>query len=376
MKKRIAFLTGTRADYGKIKPLLRIIQDSSNFDLIVIATGMHTLAEFGLTINEVIKDNIGELHTFSNQSIGDKMDNVLANTILRLSETVKTLNLDLLVVHGDRLEAIAGAIVGSFNNLRVAHIEGGEVSGTIDGSIRHAITKFSHSHFVSNTEAANRLIQLGENPQTVFEIGSPDTDAILNETLPDINETKKHYEIPFEKYGILIFHPVTTEITSLKQQAQNIVEALIKTNLNYIVIRSNNDSGYKEIEEAYSKLDTNSNFKKFPSIRFESFLSLLKNANFIIGNSSAGIREAQYFNVPAINIGSRQKNRSKSKHIVNVNPTAEEITRAIREIKPLDASSGVKLDFGMGNSAEIFLNILNSPEFWNIPIDKTFIDLN
>jgi len=376
VKKRIAFLTGTRADYGKIKPLLRIIQDSSNFDLIVIATGMHTLAEFGLTINEVIKDNIGELHTFSNQSIGDKMDNVLANTILRLSETVKTLNLDLLVVHGDRLEAIAGAIVGSFNNLRVAHIEGGEVSGTIDGSIRHAITKFSHGHFVSNTEAANRLIQLGENPQTVFEIGSPDTDAILNETLPDINETKKHYEIPFEKYGILIFHPVTTEITSLKQQAQNIVEALIKTNLNYIVIRSNNDSGYKEIEEVYSKLDTNLHFKKFPSIRFESFLSLLKNANFIIGNSSAGIREAQYFNVPAINIGSRQKNRSKSKHIVNVNPIAEEITRAIREIKPLDASSGMKLDFGMGNSAEIFLNILNSPEFWNIPIDKTFIDLN
>jgi UDP-N-acetylglucosamine 2-epimerase (hydrolysing) len=376
VKKRIAFLTGTRADYGKIKPLLRIIQDSSNFDLIVIATGMHTLAEFGLTINEVIKDNIGELHTFSNQSIGDKMDNVLANTILRLSETVKTLNLDLLVVHGDRLEAIAGAIVGSFNNLRVAHIEGGEVSGTIDGSIRHAITKFSHGHFVSNTEAANRLIQLGENPQTVFEIGSPDTDAILNETLPDINETKKHYEIPFEKYGILIFHPVTTEITSLKQQAQNIVEALIKTNLNYIVIRSNNDSGYKEIEEAYSKLDSNLHFKKFPSIRFESFLSLLKNANFIIGNSSAGIREAQYFNVPAINIGSRQKNRSKSKHIVNVNPIAEEITRAIREIKPLDASSGMKLDFGMGNSAETFLNIINSPEFWNIPIDKTFIDLN
>ena len=376
MKKRIAFLTGTRADYGKIKPLLRSIQDSSNFDLIVIATGMHTLAEFGLTINEVIKDNIGELHTFSNQSIGDNMDNVLANTILRLSETVKTLDLDLLVVHGDRLEAIAGAIVGSFNNLRVAHIEGGEVSGTIDGSIRHAITKFSHAHFVSNTEAANRLIQLGENPQTVFEIGSPDTDAILNETLPDINKTKKHYEIPFEKYGILIFHPVTTEITSLKLQAQNIVAGLIKSNLNYIVIRSNNDLGYKEIEEAYKKLDGNLQFKKFPSIRFESFLSLLKNADFIIGNSSAGIREAQYFNVPAINIGSRQKNRSNSKHIVNVNPIAEEIIRTIKEIKPLDGSSGVKLDFGMGNSAELFLNILNLPEFWNIPIDKTFIDLN
>jgi UDP-N-acetylglucosamine 2-epimerase (hydrolysing) len=375
MKKRVAFLTGTRADYGKIKPLLRSLQHSQDFEIIVIATGMHTLAEFGLTINEVIKDKVGELHTFSNQSIGDNMENVLANTILRLSETIKTLHIDLLVVHGDRVEAIAGAIVGAFNNLRVAHIEGGEVSGTIDGSIRHAITKFAHGHFVSNSEAANRLIQLGENPQTVFEIGSPDTDAILNDILPSIDETKSHYEIPFEKYGILIFHPVTTEINSLKQQALNIIEGLIQTKLNFIVIRSNNDYGYKEIEEAYKNLAGNKNFKWFPSIRFESFLSLLKNADFIIGNSSAGIREAQYFNVPAINIGTRQKNRSKSNHIVNINPEIDEVINAIKNLKNLDVASGLKLDFGVGNSGELFLKTLNSPEFWKIPIDKTFIDL-
>ena len=375
MKKRIAFLTGTRADYGKIKPLLRKVEDSTDFELIVIATGMHTLAEFGLTINEVIKDKIGELHTFSNQSIGDKMENVLANTISGLSETIKTLNLDLLVVHGDRLEALAGAIVGAFNNLKVAHIEGGEVSGTIDGSIRHAITKFSHIHFVSNSEAANRLIQLGEQSNTIFEIGSPDTDSIFNDYLPDILETKSHYEIPFEKYGILIFHPVTTEIDSLRNQVQNIVDALIQTKLNYIVIRSNNDSGYSEIEAGYKKFEGNVNFKKFPSIRFESFLSLLKNSEFIIGNSSAGIREAQYFNTPAINIGSRQKNRSNSNHIINVSPTTEDIIEAVKNIKSLDFSSGLKLDFGMGNSGELFLQILNSQEFWEIPIDKTFIDL-
>lgn len=375
MKKRIAFLTGTRADYGKIKPLLRKVEDSTDFELIVIATGMHTLAEFGLTINEVIKDKIGELHTFSNQSIGDKMENVLANTISGLSETIKTLNLDLLVVHGDRLEALAGAIVGAFNNLKVAHIEGGEVSGTIDGSIRHAITKFSHIHFVSNSEAANRLIQLGEQSNTIFEIGSPDTDSIFNDYLPDILETKSHYEIPFEKYGILIFHPVTTEIDSLRNQVQNIVDALIQTKLNYIVIRSNNDSGYSEIEAGYKKFEGNVNFKKFPSIRFESFLSLLKNSEFIIGNSSAGIREAQYFNIPAINIGSRQKNRSNSNHIINVSPTTEDIIEAVKNIKSLDFSSGLKLDFGMGNSGELFLQILNSQEFWEIPIDKTFIDL-
>ena len=375
MKKRIAFLTGTRADYGKIKPLLRKVEDSTDFELIVIATGMHTLAEFGLTINEVIKDKIGELHTFSNQSIGDKMENVLANTISGLSETIKTLNLDLLVVHGDRLEALAGAIVGAFNNLKVAHIEGGEVSGTIDGSIRHAITKFSHIHFVSNSEAANRLIQLGEQSNTIFEIGSPDTDSIFNDYLPDIHETKSHYEIPFEKYGILIFHPVTTEIDSLRNQVQNIVDALIQTKLNYIVIRSNNDSGYSEIEAGYKKFEGNVKFKKFPSIRFESFLSLLKNSEFIIGNSSAGIREAQYFNIPAINIGSRQKNRSNSNHIINVSPITEDIIEAVKNIKSLDFSSGLKLDFGMGNSGELFLQILNSQEFWEIPIDKTFIDL-
>jgi UDP-N-acetylglucosamine 2-epimerase (hydrolysing) len=119
----------------------------------------------------------------------------------------------------------------------------------------------------------------------------------------------------------------------------------------------------------------NKNFKWFPSIRFESFLSLLKNADFIIGNSSAGIREAQYFNIPAINIGTRQKNRSGSKHIININPEIDEVINAVKNIKTLDISTGLKLDFGMGNSGELFLKILNTSEFWQIPIDKTFIDL-
>lgn len=375
MKKRVGFLTGTRADYGKIKPLLRKIQNSSEFELVLIATGMHTLAGFGLTINEVIKDQIGELHTFSNQSIGDSMDSVLANTILRLSESIKTLNLDLLVVHGDRLEALAGAIVGSFNNLKIAHIEGGEVSGTIDGSIRHAITKFSHSHFVANEEASNRLIQLGEDPRTIFEIGSPDIDAILYGEIPDLDLVKIHYEIPFDKYGILIFHPVTTEIDSLHQQALNIVEALIETNMNFIVIRSNNDFGYTEIEKAYLKIQGNQRFKKFPSVRFENFLSLLKNADFIIGNSSAGIRESQYFNVPAINIGSRQKNRSTSEHIINVDANKNQILESISQLNGANRLVNTKTDFGHGKSAELFMSIIESAEFWSIPIDKTFIDL-
>jgi UDP-N-acetylglucosamine 2-epimerase (hydrolysing) len=197
----------------------------------------------------------------------------------------------------------------------------------------------------------------------------------LNENLPSIDETKSHYEIPFERYGILIYHPVTTEINSLKQQALNIVEGLVKSELDFIVIRSNNDFGYKEIEEAYKILDGNKHFKRFPSVRFESFLSLLKNADFIIGNSSAGIREAQYFNIPAINIGTRQKNRSSSNHIVNINPETNEVINAVKNINTLDISSGLKLDFGMGNSGELFLKILNTSEFWKIPIDKTFIDL-
>src|SRR6478609_6671196 len=162
MRKKILFLTGTRADFGKIKSLISILENHSTFEVFVFVTGMHLQETYGYTLIEIERCGFGNIYTFENHTHETTMDLTLAKTIEGLSAYVKSCNPDMIVIHGDRVEALAGAIVGSLNNILVAHIEGGEVSGTIDELIRHAISKLSHVHFVANDAAKNRLIQMGE----------------------------------------------------------------------------------------------------------------------------------------------------------------------------------------------------------------------
>ncbi len=186
--KKILFLTGTRADLGKMKRLMCAVNDAPDFECTVFVTGMHTLGRYGYTVKEVEKLGIEKLHIFMNQIHSEPMELVLANTIVGLSRFVHENIPDLIVVHGDRVEALAGATVGSLRNILVAHIEGGELSGTIDEVLRHAISKLSHVHFVSNTDAEDRLKQLGEDPKTVSVIGSPEIDTMLSAELPDYRD--------------------------------------------------------------------------------------------------------------------------------------------------------------------------------------------
>ena len=199
-----------------------------------------------------------------------------------------------------------------------AHIEGGEVSGTVDELIRHSVSKLSHIHFVSNTEAAQRLQQMGEIKESIFTIGSPDIDIMFSEQLPDLAVAKSYYQLDFEAYAIAMFHPVTTEIDQMEVYAQNFVDALLADHHNYLVVYPNNDLGSRLILKAYEALNGNPRFRVIPSLRFEYFLTLLKNSQFIIGNSSAGIREAPYYGIPIINIGTRQQNRAVHADILHV----------------------------------------------------------
>ena len=370
--KKIVFLTGTRADFGKIKSLIQILQDESNFEAHIFVTGMHLLEEYGYTLIEIERCGFDNIATFSNHTDEATMDLTLAKTIQGFSEYVKNVNPDLIVIHGDRVEALAGAIVGSLNNILVSHIEGGEISGTIDELIRHATSKMSHIHFVANDLAKKRLMQMGEIPESVEVIGSPDVDIMFSDELPDLETAKKYYEIGFENFAIAMFHPVTTEAKFMGKYADDFVEALLKSDKNFIVIFPNNDFGSKSILKAYSKLKDNLRFRIFPSVRFEYFLTLLKNADFIIGNSSAGIREAPLYGIPTINIGTRQENRAIHSHIINVDYASKDIINAIMsnpELVKIDVS-----DFGKGNSASMFLNILRTQIFWEINHQKQFKD--
>jgi len=374
IKKKIVFLTATRADFGKLKPLIRKIESSKFFECNIFATGMHTLSKYGNTIEEIKKERYKHIYAYINQNDTDKMDLILSNTILGFSHYISELCPDMIIVHGDRIEALAGAIVGSLNNILVSHIEGGEISGTIDETMRHSITKLSHLHFVANRKAKKRLIQLGEKSNHVFEIGSPDIDIMLSGNLPSLVALKKRYNINFNSYAIFVYHPVTTELEKLDNNITNVVFALIRSNKNYVVLYPNNDMGSDIILKEFERIKNKPNFRILPSMRFEYFLTLLKNSNFIIGNSSAGIREAPVYGVPTINIGTRQHSRSTNKKIINVSEKVVEILQAIESVNNKKISS-IK-EFGEGNSCEKFYKILLNDKIWKISLQKMFVDID
>jgi UDP-N-acetylglucosamine 2-epimerase (hydrolysing) len=371
-KKRIVFLTGTRADFGKIKPLINSIKKSNEFEYFIFVTGMHTLAKYGNTFHEVQKNDFENVFVFMNQTHTTDSDLILANTIIGFGNFVKEISPDMIIIHGDRIEALAGGIVGSLNKIIVAHIEGGEISGTIDESIRHAVTKLSHLHFASNENAKKVLIQLGENEKNIFVIGSPDIDIMNSGNLPTLKESRKKYQIPFTDYGILLFHPVSSEIEKIKKQIEGIISAVIDSKENFIVVYPNNEEGADVILKEYKKLEKNSKFKIFPSIRFEYFLTFLKNSKFILGNSSVGIRESIVFGIPSINLGTRQNNRSKNKNILNIKIEKNKILKSIKEPK---VKFTPNFDFGNGKSTEKFMKIINDKKIWKTDIQKQFLNL-
>ncbi len=374
MSKKILFLTGTRADFGKIKALIQVLETHPKFEPYIFVTGMHLQKEYGYTVLEVERCGFSSIHTFENHTHETTMDLTLAKTIEGLSKYVKSCKPDMIVIHGDRVEALAGAIVGSLNNILVSHIEGGEVSGTIDELIRHSTSKMSHVHFVSNKQAKKRLIQMGELDEAIFTIGSPDVDIMFSNTLPDLATVKQYYEIQFDTYAVAMFHPVTTEAKHMQEYAVNFVEALLNDHHNYVVVFPNNDLGSQAVLKAYEKLKGNPRFRIFPSLRFEYFLTLLKKAQFIIGNSSAGIREAPYYGLPIINIGTRQQNRALHADIINVDYTTESITKALNIIDLHEVKLSEN-DFGKGNSAELFLKSLLNEDIWQLHHQKQFKDL-
>ena len=375
-RKRLIFITGTRADYGKLKSLMKMLDADSNFEIFIFATGMHMLSDYGFTYKEIEKDGFGYIYPFINQNYDTSMDIALSNTITGLSFYIEQTEPDAIIVHGDRLEALAGAIVGAFNNIRVLHIEGGEVSGTIDESIRHAITKFSHFHFVANEDAKKRIIQLGEPEENIFVFGSPDIDIMYSDALPTIDEVKNRYEIPFDNYNILMYHPVTTEVNDIKEHVSFLVDEILRSKDNFVVIFPNNDEGSKVIINEYGRLKDNNHFRIFPSMRFEYFLSLLKSSDCMVGNSSSGIRETSIYGIPTVDIGTRQNGRYNPKifsHILHVDDIGP-ICEAISNAKNMDVKESSY--FGNGDSDKIFHDILFNSEIWNMDIQKQFIDID
>ncbi len=372
ISKKIVFLTGTRADFGKIKSLIEIARCNPDFEVHIFATGMHMDKKYGYTVIELEKYGYDNIYKYINHDTESAMDITLSRTIEGFANYIRLVEPDLIIIHGDRIEALAGATVGALNNILVAHIEGGELSGTVDELIRHAVSKLSHVHFVANKEAKTRLKQMGENDASIFVIGSPDMDAMLHKPLPAWQDVKQKYEIPFDDFFISMFHPVTTEFDQMDENAAQYIDSLEESNLNFIAIYPNNDKGSDFILKKLNRLSNNSRFKIYPSLRFEAFLVLMKHSKAVVGNSSAGIREAPFYGIPTVNVGTRQSGRTNNPDIINTSYKREDIIKGI--LKAVTQKITPRVLFGDGKSDEKFIGIISNDLFWNIPKQKVFTD--
>ena len=367
--KKIMFLTGTRADFGHQKPLIDRCMDEG-CDVSIFITGMHMGEKYGKTIDEIVSYGYKNYFACDSSRHLITMDEMMAATVFNFSSYVKEVNPDLIVIYADRFEALAGAIVGALNNILTLHVQAGDVSGTIDDSMRHAISKLCHIHFTANKDAKNRLIAMGEVEENIEVIGTPGLDVLFSKDLPIIEDSKKKYNIDFDEYAILIFHPVTTEVEYLSDQVNIVVDSVLESKRNYVVIYPNNDLGNDKIFNAYDKLKDNDSIKIFTSIDHYDFLTLLKNSEFIIGNSSCGIIEAPSCGVHTINIGSRQNGRAPNKRIMNCKCDKGEI---LEHIKYTDNFDAVPDNYwGDGNSADKFIEMLSKDGFWGIGKQKKF----
>lgn len=369
----IAFFTASRADYGKIKPvILETKRKKIKFKIFV--TGTHLLKEYGNTKNHIIKDfGKKNLIIFKNQNFGESQKLIFKNTVNKFTIALEKKYFDCVFIHGDRIETLAAASVLTFSKIRISHVEGGELSGTVDEMIRHSVTKLSHLHFVTNNAAKKVLIKSGEDKKNIFITGSPDIDLFDRNLRPTIEEVKKRYEIKFSEYIISFLHPVTTDSkTETKKKAQIYFEAVRQLkDENIIQFVPNNDDNSEEILNVLKKKLTNKpNIKILKSMRFEFYLTLLENSKLIIGNSSSAIMEAPYFNVPSINVGDRQSNRYGLDLVINTSFSKRNIMSSIKKVKKIKLK--FKPIFGNGDSAKKIINVLLSKKFSKIMIQKTY----
>lgn len=371
--RRILFITGTRADFGKIKPLVSTTESLSGIESHIVVTGMHLIPRFGDTWREVERAVSSRVHLLPNSADDHAQDLVFARSVEIIGGLIKSLEFDLVLVHGDRVEALGGAIAGLLNHVPVAHIEGGELSGTVDEMLRHSISKLATYHLVANEEAKVRLLQMGEMKESIQVIGSPDIDVMASTKLPAMIDVRNRYEIPEGEFGIILFHPNVTNRSETHENLSHLIHYLRKTERNFVVIFPNNDPGHNEIIDGYSTIQK-PNIRVLPSMRFEFFLTLLRNTSLLVGNSSAGIRETPFYGTPSLNLGTRQDKRSLNVEIGQLASFGvKELTESINELWGVRYHP--RSTFGDGSSADKFRELLLSDYFWSRGVQKTFNDL-
>jgi GDP/UDP-N,N'-diacetylbacillosamine 2-epimerase (hydrolysing) len=388
MKKKVCVVTSTRADYGILVPLLRRIAQDEALELRLVVTGTHLCSSFGHTVDEIEQDGFAiakRIDILKEEDSARGVSETMAEMLIGFSAFLSEDRPDLAVLLGDRYEIFAAAAALVNARIPIAHLHGGETTeGAIDECFRHGITKMAYLHFVSCEAYRKRVIQLGEDPKRVYDVGALGIENILNTKSLSIEELEEALAFPLKEcpYALVTFHPVTMEEDTAAEQMEELLSALSACkDLRFLITKANADTGGRRINarlDAYAQENPRS--KVVSSLGMQKYLSALRYACCAIGNSSSGIIEVPAFGIPSVNIGDRQRGRLQAESVINCSPTKEDILRAIQlATSPAFAARAryaVSL-YGDGRTSERIYKILRNYLFLGqIDLKKTFYDVD
>ena len=385
-RKKICVVTGTRAEYGLLYWFMKYVKKDNNLKLQLIVTGMHLAPEFGNTINQILKDGFKADRKVEMLISGDTPIAIAKSVGIGMqgfAEVLNDLKPDLLVVLGDRFELISATYSALIARIPIAHFHGGEATeGLIDEATRHSITKMSHLHFVANKIYKKRVIQLGENPKSVFNVGGTGIDNIKKLKLLNKKQLESKLKIKFTSKNILVtFHPVTLEFSTAKKQFSELLRALRKNkDINLIFTKPNADTDGRIIIKQIEKFVKENKNRSvcFTSLGQLNYLSLLKYVDGVIGNSSSGLLEVPTYKKGTINIGDRQKGRLQSLSVINCEPNYKSIIKAINVMYSNKFQKKLKNTinpYGNGGASEKAVKIIKKTNLKNI-IKKKFYNIS
>ncbi|MEY8326420.1 UDP-N-acetylglucosamine 2-epimerase [Lachnospiraceae bacterium 54-11] len=363
--KKIMILTGSRGEWGYIRPIMKLARKRGDVKIVLIVTNMHLLESFGSSYKEIENDGFKidyKIHMSLDGYNHYTHAKSLGICLLSLPDIIDVEKPDWILLAGDRGEQLMGAIAAAYTYTPVAHIQAGELSGNIDGMARHAIGKFVHMHFAANDDAAMRLIKLGEEPFRVFNVGAPQIDEMVQYKFTEIDELEEKFLVSLRNgYILAVMHPVTEEAAKAGEQAEIFVHALNYFEETKIVILPNNDAGSNMVKDTMLNLKCGK-YHFYSNIKREDYLGLLKNSKCIVGNSSSGLLEAPTFKIPAVNIGRRQRLRFRGINVIDVDFKVDDIIEAVNKAMSFEfrdfLNNKCKNPYGDGHSSERILDLL------------------
>ena len=379
-KKKVCVVTGTRAEYGLLFPLMKRVQASTLLELQLIASTMHMSEEFGSTYKQIEEDGFVIDEKVENLLSPDSNSAIVKSTglaMILLSDAFQRLQPDILLILGDRYETHAAGTAAMLMNIPIAHVHGGEITeGAVDEHIRHSLTKMSYLHFTSTQEYRQRIIQMGEDADRVFNSGAPGIDNILNSDLIAKDILQKNLSWEFgKKSALFTYHPVTLDARNTSEDIDNILDVLAVSGLNILCTYANSDNEGRLINqkiEAFCQKNP-TKYKVVKSLGQLRYLSAMKYVDLLIGNTSSGIIEAASFNKPVVNIGDRQKGRLQSGNVLDCK--IKDLDIAIEEAMSqgfYDKCMGIENIYGNGSSAELIISTIEKVQFSRT---KVFVDI-